>query len=142
MTRLAVYYVGRCLLDEDAPTNDGCLRPITLTLPEGSVVNARPPRAVSAGNVETSQRIVAVVLGALVQAAGRAMRVQMQAAGLAAVPAAARGVPVEVGLDQELDQGVKARVQAQAPTAAAAREAAAPAAAIPRSSARSFSARG
>ena len=71
VTRSAVYYVVRCLLDEDAPTNDGCLRPITFTLPEGSVVNARPPRAVSAGNVETSQRIVDVVLGALVQASRR-----------------------------------------------------------------------
>ena len=68
VTRSAVYYVVRCLLDEDAPTNDGCLRPITFTLPEGSVVNARPPRAVSAGNVETSQRIVDVVLGALAKA--------------------------------------------------------------------------
>lgn len=68
VTRSAVYYVVRCLLDEDAPTNDGCLRPIAFTLPEGSIVNARPPRAVSAGNVETSQRIVDVVLGALAQA--------------------------------------------------------------------------
>jgi N-methylhydantoinase B len=65
VTRSAVYYVVRCLLDEDAPMNDGCLRPITFTLPERSVVNASPPRAVSAGNVETSQRIVDVVLGAL-----------------------------------------------------------------------------
>ncbi|MEX1252905.1 MAG: hydantoinase B/oxoprolinase family protein [Dehalococcoidia bacterium] len=68
VTRSAVYYVARCLLDEDAPTNDGCLRPIAFTLPERSVVNASPPRAVSAGNVETSQRIVDVVLGALAQA--------------------------------------------------------------------------
>lgn len=68
VTRSAVYYVVRCLLDEDVPTNDGCLRPITFHLPEGSVVSARPPRAVSAGNVETSQRIVDAVLGALAQA--------------------------------------------------------------------------
>jgi N-methylhydantoinase B len=68
VTHSAVYYVVRCLLDEDAPTNDGCLRPVSLTLPEGSVVNATPPRAVSAGNVETSQRIVDVVLGALAKA--------------------------------------------------------------------------
>ena len=70
VTRSAVYYVVRCLLEEDAPTNDGCLRPISFTLPEGSVVNARPPRAVSAGNVETSQRIVDAVLGALASASG------------------------------------------------------------------------
>ncbi len=70
VTRSAVYYVVRCLLEEGAPTNDGCLRPVGFTLPEGSVVNARPPRAVSAGNVETSQRIVDVVLGALAKAVG------------------------------------------------------------------------
>lgn len=68
VTRSAVYYIVRCLLDPEAPSNDGCFRPVTFTLPEGSVVNARPPAAVSAGNVETSQRIVDVVLGALAQA--------------------------------------------------------------------------
>ena len=70
VTRSAVYYVVRCLLDESAPTNQGSLRPISFTLPEGSVLNARPPRAVSAGNVETSQRVVDVVLGALTKALG------------------------------------------------------------------------
>jgi N-methylhydantoinase B len=68
VTRSAVYYVVRCLLDESVPCNDGCFRPVTLTLPERSVVNAGPPRAVAAGNVETSQRITDVVLGALAQA--------------------------------------------------------------------------
>jgi N-methylhydantoinase B len=68
VTMSAVYYVVRCLLDADAPTNDGCLRPVTFALPERSVVNASPPRAVSAGNVETSQRIVDAVLCALAQA--------------------------------------------------------------------------
>jgi N-methylhydantoinase B len=68
VTRSAVYYAVRCLLDPDAPSNDGCFRPVTFTLPEGSVVNARPPAAVSAGNVETSQRITDVVLGALSRA--------------------------------------------------------------------------
>ncbi len=68
VTRSAVYYVVRCLLDESVPSNDGCFRPVSLTLPERSVVNAGPPRAVAAGNVETSQRIVDVVLGALAQA--------------------------------------------------------------------------
>lgn len=65
VTRSAVYYVVRCLLDEHVPSNEGCFRPVTFHLPEGTIVNARPPRAVSAGNVETSQRIVDVVLGAL-----------------------------------------------------------------------------
>ena len=68
VTKSAVYYAVRCLLDEGAPTNDGCLRPVSFTLPEASVVNAAPPRAVSAGNVETSQRIVDTVLGALARA--------------------------------------------------------------------------
>ncbi len=68
VTRSAVYYVIRCLLDESVPSNDGCFRPVSFTLPEGSVVNAGPPRAVAAGTVETSQRIVDVVLGALAQA--------------------------------------------------------------------------
>ncbi len=68
VTRSAVYYVVRCLLDESVPSNDGCFRPVTFALPERSVVNAGPPRAVAAGNVETSQRIVDVVLGALAPA--------------------------------------------------------------------------
>jgi N-methylhydantoinase B len=68
VTRSAVYYCVRCLLDDAVPSNDGCFRPVTLALPDRSVVNAGPPRAVAAGNVETSQRIVDVVLGALSQA--------------------------------------------------------------------------
>jgi N-methylhydantoinase B len=68
ITLSAVLYVIRSLLGVDAPTNGGCLRPITLLAPEGSLVNARPPAAVAAGNVETSQRIVDVLLGALAQA--------------------------------------------------------------------------
>jgi N-methylhydantoinase B len=68
VTRSAVYYTVRCLLEPDTPSNDGCFRPVSFTLPEGSVVNARPPAAVSAGNVETSQRITDVVLGALAKA--------------------------------------------------------------------------
>ena len=69
VTLSAVFYVVRCLLaDDQAPTNAGIFRPVRLVLPEGSLVNARFPRAVAAGNVETSQRIVDVVLGAFSQA--------------------------------------------------------------------------
>ncbi|MCX6022026.1 MAG: hydantoinase B/oxoprolinase family protein, partial [Chloroflexi bacterium] len=68
VTRSATYYVVRCLLDEETPANDGCFRPVTVIAPEGTVVNPRPQRAVSAGNVETSQRITDVLLGALAQA--------------------------------------------------------------------------
>ena len=69
VTQSATYYVVRCLTGEDLPMNDGCFRPVSVIAPEGTVVNARPPRAVAAGNVETSQRITDVVLGALAQAA-------------------------------------------------------------------------
>jgi N-methylhydantoinase B len=73
VTTSAVYYVVRCLLEtmpggDTVPANDGCFRPVTLTLPECSVVASCPPRAVAAGNVETSQRITDVVLGALAKA--------------------------------------------------------------------------
>lgn len=68
VTQSAVYYVVRCLLEEHIPSNDGCFRPVRVIAPEGSVLNPRPPRAVAAGNVETSQRIVDLVLGALAQA--------------------------------------------------------------------------
>ena len=64
----AVYYVFRCLMPEQTPACAGSLRPITLDAPEGSLVNARRPAAVAAGNVETSTRIVDVIMGALAQA--------------------------------------------------------------------------
>jgi N-methylhydantoinase B len=68
VTCSAVYYCIRCLAPEDLPSNEGALRPIRIIAPEGTLVNARPPRAVCAGNVETSQRIVDAVFGALAQA--------------------------------------------------------------------------
>jgi N-methylhydantoinase B len=64
----AVYYVFRCLLGFDVPNNAGCLIPLQVIAPPGSVVNANPPAPVAGGNVETSQRIVDVLLGALSQA--------------------------------------------------------------------------
>lgn len=68
VTRSAAIYCVRCLLPPDAPSNAGVFRPVRVIAPEGSIVNARPQRAVSAGNVETSQRVVDVVLAALAQA--------------------------------------------------------------------------
>ncbi len=65
VTRSAVYYVFICLAGEDVPTNHGCYAPIEVVAPLGTIVNPRPPRAVAGGNVETSQRIVDCVLGAL-----------------------------------------------------------------------------
>ena len=67
VTRSACYYVIRCLLPPETPTNAGLFRPISFTLPQGSVVAATPPVAVAAGNVETSQRIVDCVWGAFAQ---------------------------------------------------------------------------
>ena len=61
----ACYYVGACLLGADVPLNAGTFAPITVTAPRGSVVNALSPSAVAGGNVETSQRIVDVILQAL-----------------------------------------------------------------------------
>ena len=68
ITLSACFYVLRCLLKEDAPATEGILRPLTLETPEGSIVDARPPAAVAGGNVETSQRIVDVLLRALAEA--------------------------------------------------------------------------
>ena len=68
ITYSACFYVFRCLLAEDVPATAGMMRPIEVIAPEGTVVNARPPAAVAGGNVETSQRIVDVLLRALAQA--------------------------------------------------------------------------
>jgi N-methylhydantoinase B len=68
ITYSACFYVFRCLLREDVPATAGLMRPTRVIAPEGTVVNARPPAAVAGGNVETSQRIVDVVLRALAQA--------------------------------------------------------------------------
>ena len=68
ITLSAVFYTFRCLAGADVPANAGCLEPIRVIAPEGSVVNAKFPAAVAGGNVETSQRIVDVLLGALAQA--------------------------------------------------------------------------
>ena len=64
----ACFYVFRCLLAEDVPATAGVMRPIHLIVPQGTVVNAKPPAAVAGGNVETSQRIVDVLLLALAKA--------------------------------------------------------------------------
>lgn len=63
--RAAVLYVLRTLVDDDIPLNEGCLRPVTLRVPEGSMLNPRAPAAVVAGNVETSQAVVDALYGAL-----------------------------------------------------------------------------
>ena len=57
ITRAAVLYVFRCLVGEDIPLNDGCLVPLEIILPEGSILAPEPGAAVVAGNVETSQAV-------------------------------------------------------------------------------------
>ncbi|MFO7881996.1 MAG: hydantoinase B/oxoprolinase family protein [Kosmotogaceae bacterium] len=68
ITLSAVIYVFRSLTEEDIPTNAGCLRPIEVIIPEGTIVDAKYPCAVAGGNVETSQRIVDTLFGALSKA--------------------------------------------------------------------------
>jgi N-methylhydantoinase B len=68
ITHSAVYFVFRCLLPGDAPATSGIMRPIEVIAPSGTIVNAHSPAAVAGGNVETSQRIVDVVLRALAKA--------------------------------------------------------------------------
>ncbi|HEX8918432.1 MAG TPA: hydantoinase B/oxoprolinase family protein [Chloroflexota bacterium] len=68
VTTAATLYVLRCLHTADSPVNAGSLVPLSIIAPPGLVVSARPPAAVAAGNVETSQRIVDVLFGALAQA--------------------------------------------------------------------------
>jgi len=68
VTRSACAYVLRCLTDPDVPASDGALAPLTVRAPAGCLVHAQPPAAVAAGNVETSSRIVDVVLAAFGQA--------------------------------------------------------------------------
>lgn len=68
ITLSATLYAFRCLVDDDVLYNAGVSRPVTVIAPEGTIVNARRPSAVAGGNVETSQRITDVVLGALARA--------------------------------------------------------------------------
>ncbi len=63
--RAAVLYAFRTLVDHDIPMNEGCLRPLDLRIPPASMLDPRPPAAVVAGNVETSQCVVDALYGAL-----------------------------------------------------------------------------
>jgi N-methylhydantoinase B len=77
VTASATYYAVRCVTDPDIPPNHGCYRPITVEAPSGTIVNPEPPAAVVGGNLETSQRVTDVVLGAL----GEAVPERVTAAG-------------------------------------------------------------
>ena len=69
ITRAAVLYCLRCLIDDAIPLNDGCLRPVTIAIPAGSMLDPAPPAAVVAGNVETSQVVTDAILAATGQLA-------------------------------------------------------------------------
>ena len=72
VTMAAVLYVFRTLVDDDIPLNAGCLKPLHVSVPEGCMLNPRPPAAVVAGNVETSTCVTNALYGALgVMAAGQ-----------------------------------------------------------------------
>ena len=65
VTKAAVLYAMRCLVDEPIPLNAGCFRPLQLTVPSGSLLNPQAPAAVVAGNVETSQALCNLLFAAL-----------------------------------------------------------------------------
>jgi 5-oxoprolinase (ATP-hydrolysing) len=65
VTRAAVLYVFRVMVDDEIPMNAGCLRPIKIVIPEGSMLSPRYPAAVVAGNVEVSQNVTDCLFGAL-----------------------------------------------------------------------------
>ncbi|WP_226022506.1 hydantoinase B/oxoprolinase family protein [Halomicrobium salinisoli] len=73
VTTSATYYALRAVTDPDVPPNHGAYRPFSVSAPEGTVVNARSPAAVVGGNLETSQRVVDVVLGAMAEGGVRPM---------------------------------------------------------------------
>ncbi|WP_336338416.1 hydantoinase B/oxoprolinase family protein [Haloarcula brevis] len=69
VAKSAVYFVVRAITDPEIPPNHGCYEPVSVSAPEGSVLNPNPPAAVVGGNVETSQRVMDVTLAALAVAA-------------------------------------------------------------------------
>ena len=72
VTRAAVLYVFRCLVDDDIPMNEGVMKPLRVILPEGTMLSPKYPAAVIAGNVETSQAVTSALFLALgVQAAAQ-----------------------------------------------------------------------
>jgi N-methylhydantoinase B len=91
VTKSAAFFAVRVLTDPDAPPSAGAHRPIEVTAPEGCLLNAGPPAAVAAGNVETSSRVADLVIAAL--------------AGATEVPAAGQGTMNNVTLAGEGEEG-------------------------------------
>ena len=95
VTASACYYVVLCLLKDDIPINAGCFVPVRITAPTDTLVNASRPAPVAGGNVETSQRITDVALGALANALPKE------------VPAASQGTMNNVTMGGEYSDGRK-----------------------------------
>ena len=93
IVRSAILYVVRALCADDLPANDGLLEPVTIEVPPGSLLDPGPGSAVSAGNVETSQRIVDTLLGAFALAAP------------GTIPAASQGPMTNLALSGVLADG-------------------------------------
>ncbi len=91
VTAAASFYVFRCLLPDQVPSCDGVFRPIRLLTRKGTVLDAEYPAAVAAGNVETSSRVVDLVLGALAQALPEE------------IPAASQGTMNNIAMGSERD---------------------------------------
>ncbi|MGB9933882.1 hydantoinase B/oxoprolinase family protein [Haloarcula amylolytica] len=68
VAKSAVYFVVRAITDPEIPPNHGCYEPVSVSVPEGSILDPKPPAAVVGGNVETSQRVMDVTLAALAEA--------------------------------------------------------------------------
>jgi N-methylhydantoinase B len=78
VAKSAVYFVIRCVTDPEIPPNAGCYDPVSVSAPEGSLLNPRVPAAVVGGNVETSQRVTDTVFLALAEAAPERVPAQGQ----------------------------------------------------------------
>ncbi len=97
VTVAAVFYCLRLFLPPETPTNEGLLEPVSIVTRPGSVVDARYPSPVAAGNVETSQRLVDVVLGAFSRWLARAGSADVPAASAGTMSNLAFGVQGELG---------------------------------------------
>ncbi len=78
VAKSAVYFALRAVTDPEIPPNEGCYRPVSVSIPTGSLLDPTPPAAVVGGNVETSQRVMDVVLSAFAEAVPEAVPAQGQ----------------------------------------------------------------
>src|SRR5262249_62209599 len=82
----AAYCATRNVTDPSIPANDGCYRPIKVIVPQGTILNARPPATVVAGNHETSERMIDVIIRALADAIPERVSAACLASALVSIP--------------------------------------------------------